>query len=218
MFFDSLGVKWDYEPEGYDLGEAGRYLPDFFLPALDVWVEIKGKYPDADEIKKAKALAAQSEQEVHIFFGGMAEPTGQKVDGKTEVSGGTRALAVGLKSNRWPKLPQKPMTSIWCQCTTCKAVGIIGIRLDGSPHRSICECVGPSLSPMGERLLTAYAAARSARFEFGQSGARKAPNPKTTPIRGVPVFKPARSRPAEGPLPKWTPVDNGHRANWESEA
>lgn len=29
VFFDALGIKWEYEPEGYDLGEAGWYLPDF---------------------------------------------------------------------------------------------------------------------------------------------------------------------------------------------
>lgn len=28
VFFDSLGLQWDYEPEGFEL-DAGRYLPDF---------------------------------------------------------------------------------------------------------------------------------------------------------------------------------------------
>lgn len=41
VFFDTLGVKWEYEKEGYDLGAAGRYLPDFWLPNEQVWVEIK---------------------------------------------------------------------------------------------------------------------------------------------------------------------------------
>ena len=31
VFFDSLGIKWQYELEGFDLGEAGWYLPDFFI-------------------------------------------------------------------------------------------------------------------------------------------------------------------------------------------
>jgi hypothetical protein len=43
VFFDALGVKWEYEPEGFDLGkEAGWYLPDFFLPELGYWIEVKG--------------------------------------------------------------------------------------------------------------------------------------------------------------------------------
>lgn len=41
VFFDALGTKWDYEPEGFDLGEAGWYLPDFWLPTLELWVEVK---------------------------------------------------------------------------------------------------------------------------------------------------------------------------------
>lgn len=41
VFFDTLGVKWEYEKEGYDLGEHGWYLPDFWLPQSKSWVEIK---------------------------------------------------------------------------------------------------------------------------------------------------------------------------------
>lgn len=44
VFFTALGLRWEYEPEGFDLGSAGWYLPDFFLPDLNndgVWVEVK---------------------------------------------------------------------------------------------------------------------------------------------------------------------------------
>ena len=41
VFFDSLGLKWEYEPEGFELGEAGWYLPDFYLPELNCWAEVK---------------------------------------------------------------------------------------------------------------------------------------------------------------------------------
>lgn len=45
VFFDSLGVRWLYEPQGYDVGNAW-YLPDFWLPDLAVWVEVKGRFGD----------------------------------------------------------------------------------------------------------------------------------------------------------------------------
>lgn len=32
VFFDALGVEWEYEAEGFDLGNEGFYLPDFWLP------------------------------------------------------------------------------------------------------------------------------------------------------------------------------------------
>lgn len=43
MFFDAMGIKYEYEPEGYDLGELGWYLPDFWLPEHRWHVEVKGK-------------------------------------------------------------------------------------------------------------------------------------------------------------------------------
>lgn len=32
VFLDSLGVVWQYEPQGFDLGDGLTYLPDFYLP------------------------------------------------------------------------------------------------------------------------------------------------------------------------------------------
>ena len=43
VFFDELGINYQYEPEGFDLGDGYYYLPDFYLTDDDVWVEIKGK-------------------------------------------------------------------------------------------------------------------------------------------------------------------------------
>jgi hypothetical protein len=39
---DSLETKWEYESKEIDLGELGIYVPDFYIPAWDVYVEIKG--------------------------------------------------------------------------------------------------------------------------------------------------------------------------------
>lgn len=46
VFFDTLGVKWEYEPQGYDVPTATGsqpYLPDFRLPDLSMFVEVKGE-------------------------------------------------------------------------------------------------------------------------------------------------------------------------------
>lgn len=43
MFFDTLGVRWEYEKEGYFVPGHGRYLPDFWLPDLNLWYEVKGE-------------------------------------------------------------------------------------------------------------------------------------------------------------------------------
>jgi hypothetical protein len=31
VFFDALGIVWEYEKEGFEL-PSGRYLPDFWIP------------------------------------------------------------------------------------------------------------------------------------------------------------------------------------------
>jgi hypothetical protein len=44
MFFDTLGLHWEYEAEGYDLDKRGWYLPDFLIKSTgrwNYWVEIK---------------------------------------------------------------------------------------------------------------------------------------------------------------------------------
>jgi hypothetical protein len=56
VLLDNLGTEWRYESQGFDLGEAGRYLPDFFLPKHDLWLEIKGEEPDADDERKMRAF------------------------------------------------------------------------------------------------------------------------------------------------------------------
>lgn len=53
--FDDLGVEWLYEPEGYEL-DGENYLPDFYLPQLRAFVEVKGLLDRVGE-RKARALA-----------------------------------------------------------------------------------------------------------------------------------------------------------------
>lgn len=41
--FNDLGLNWEYEPQGYQVGEERRpYLPDFHLPDIGWWIEVKG--------------------------------------------------------------------------------------------------------------------------------------------------------------------------------
>ena len=41
IYFDALGVKYQYEPEGYLLPSGEKYLPDFFFPKYDAFGEVK---------------------------------------------------------------------------------------------------------------------------------------------------------------------------------
>lgn len=49
VFFDVLGIRWQYEPQGFHVGPRRRpYLPDFHLPALGWWIEVKGDHGRLD--------------------------------------------------------------------------------------------------------------------------------------------------------------------------
>lgn len=57
VFFDACGVEYEYEPEGYHLGNGLMYLPDFLLYGVqgrdggDLFVEVKGKMTETDALK-----------------------------------------------------------------------------------------------------------------------------------------------------------------------
>ena len=70
VFFDACGVNWEYEPEGFDLGDGLWYLPDLLLHDVvlayeydgrsyeysisKLWVEVKGDMREIDAKKILK--------------------------------------------------------------------------------------------------------------------------------------------------------------------
>lgn len=40
VYFDAIGLAWEYEPQGFDLGGVA-YLPDFYLPQVQAFAEVK---------------------------------------------------------------------------------------------------------------------------------------------------------------------------------
>lgn len=76
VFFDVLDVEWEYEKQGYDLGSLGWYLPDFYLPTLSMWVEIKGEKPTDQEQRKCRALRSLTERAVYLISGPPMDQSG----------------------------------------------------------------------------------------------------------------------------------------------
>lgn len=55
--FNDLGMRWEYEPQGYRVGEERRpYLPDFLLPDVGWWIEVKGSQDRLDMALLADAV------------------------------------------------------------------------------------------------------------------------------------------------------------------
>ena len=68
MFFDYLRVPWFYEYEGFEL-DGVRYLPDFYLPLLECWIEIKPVKPSGKERMKCERLAKATGTSTYLFWG-----------------------------------------------------------------------------------------------------------------------------------------------------
>lgn len=55
IYLDALGIEYSYEPETFDLGDGVYYLPDFYLPLFDSFMEIKPTLLHID--RRPEALA-----------------------------------------------------------------------------------------------------------------------------------------------------------------
>lgn len=141
VFFDALSVPWEYEKEGYDLGAAGWYLPDFWLPKVRVWIEIKGEQPTEIEMNKLAALTQAADDFGLIVCGTPREERCYLPDEKT-----------------WLIIPEEERGGIQSWWVWCD----IACHIDKHPdHKHSSDSVCP-------RIERAYTAARSARFEHGE--------------------------------------------------
>lgn len=67
-FFDAHEIDWQYEVEGYDLGDKIYYLPDFYLPQQDCFFEVKGVMNDFD-LEKIEKLHKFTKKDIFIGYG-----------------------------------------------------------------------------------------------------------------------------------------------------
>jgi hypothetical protein len=74
-YLDAKGVVWQYEPMTFYIGPSKSYhgktyTPDFYLPIYRTYVEIKGRYPRADQAKVA-AFKRTFPQLTHVVIKGL---------------------------------------------------------------------------------------------------------------------------------------------------
>lgn len=162
VFFDSLGVKWEYEPQGFVLPDGTHYLPDFHLTGLDTngdqmsfWFEIK---PDGVPVSyadrwKVVAFAKSVEPE---YAGAVFLCEGlPSLSPVADLKNDEKWMLWGKRRRPWWVDPHDPVNfEDWGDM-------IHKLMLD---HYQCGEG-----SPI-EDLMSAITAARSARFEHGESG------------------------------------------------
>jgi hypothetical protein len=69
-FLTELRIAWEYEPETFDLGPLGWYMPDFWIPEAKLFLEVKHSGElELAAIEKVRALARVTDRRVAIAHG-----------------------------------------------------------------------------------------------------------------------------------------------------
>lgn len=69
VFFDALGVEWEYEKEGFSLENGESYLPDFWLPKANMWAEVKPEAFTDRELRKCGYLVKMTDEPCLLLDG-----------------------------------------------------------------------------------------------------------------------------------------------------
>lgn len=173
VFLDYLAILWKYEPEGYIIEESeftkwfghegDAYLPDFFLPELNIYLEIKPEGPTehskfSEDVKKALAFGAYVCQGI---------PDEEDINPHGWIA---NDFDNAKADKKYSLLVPFDHGYDWCYCQSQKK---IGIEYEGRSDRLI-----PKEQKKDDRghnanaliIKEAWRAARTARFEHGQRG------------------------------------------------
>ena len=198
VFYNALGIQWQYEREGFDC-DGFFYLPDFYLPVQRYWIEVRGRMiDDMKDMDSLAFLCRKKEEKGFAFFGDIPYPypaagedckrlgfLGAMCD--SMVSCGTDLVHPPGAINVLDPFQFSPnergremFTPFWwCICPECSYLGVTAL---GDSRFLECGHGGcPEEGAMMRddhfpnsfdhpRIISAYRAARSARFEHGESG------------------------------------------------
>jgi hypothetical protein len=164
---DANRIQWTYEPETITLPSGATYIPDFWLPELGTWIEVKG--PGIPRVEKTVELA----QARACHCEGVC--TCQWPGGELVILGRTALPAAGTETGRRPpygyvnwETPHGP-SAYAATCRACTRTQWITLR---RPWR--CRACKHSL----EKQAAHRAVDRALRFVEGGPGLG---NPFATP-------------------------------------
>lgn len=189
VFFETAGIKWEYEPEGFET-PFGRYLPDFYLPEIrnGLWVEVKPSFGLKEHEQEKLIEVVRQTRKEGIFVRDIPSSDLQPYYDFPGVDdwSGWAIIQEGAEG-----VGAYDCAYVFCLCPWC---GKIGLEFDGRGAR-VCESSPPCFG-VGNRnknrpfdnfyysslshgdkaysynhpsLAKAYDAARSARFEHGET-------------------------------------------------
>jgi hypothetical protein len=154
VFFDALGIAYEYEKEGYDLGPLGWYLPDFWLPQLYCFAEVKPTAFSPEEFARAAGVGRTL-----------------LLEGAPDV----KLYRCTMPPDACGHIPRRPDT-----CFFCEDGGALVNLVYSAYKGQLWFDFGEGLevySPFMGKFQCAVDAARAARFEHGET-----PTPPRSPF------------------------------------
>ncbi len=162
VYFDELGFSWEYEKEGFDLGEGLFYLPDFYSPKYNLFLEVKSEEFTKLENDKCLRLAKLTNKKVAKLVG---LPSLNPVE-----------VIIPYKNNNCIKCGESDLSECNCNDVFIEnyAIEIIdAILLLNSPKESYVPlyfCTYMDDYSNNPIIHKAIHKAKCARFEHGESG------------------------------------------------
>lgn len=160
--FDAMGLRWEYEPEGFVLPSGKHYLPDFRVTLHNgafIWFEVKpegGRSPEFEAFMGASTVLARG-----VVLHDIPDPELVADD----------IFASGSEYECWFTAGDEPASSDYgyrfCACPNC---GAVGFEFEGRAARLRCDCemhqgLDRNHTPDHPKIVGAFADARGARFE-----------------------------------------------------
>lgn len=182
VFFDALGLKWEYEPQGFELSDGTLYLPDFKLlgpHGIHQWVEVKPT--ECAPIIKQQKFAAEVRDPLATCVVVCGDPMThfemQAVSAGDNDSPGLMCPRCGsLWDQKWQVLHMRHEVDYACQpCDETSPSGsgdpiVKGALAPMTTHKGYVVVETNAHDHMRADIKAAALKARSARFEHGESG------------------------------------------------
>lgn len=157
VMFDALGLEWEYEPEGFDLGGGVYYLPDFKVKlsgGTSEWFEVKGDTSNISIEECVKIFEFSKHHSLTILDGSPEVTVYQRYDSDDHILGSLSPAHIMADLQVLPALKLEQRAGYVLLASGCMWFDEHADFFNGG------TCV--------EYLETAVNKARSARFEHGE--------------------------------------------------
>ena len=152
VFFDEIGVTWEYEKEGYDL-DGDWYLPDFFVHEWNCFIEVKGDPMQLkDGLDKCMRLSKMINKWCFVLYGSPDHTMYQMIIPSTDHEFDVYSGA----DNPHKILQCRRCSGHWYCHIECLSYGEMGDCKHG--------CTSEKVPYLSEKLLNAHNKAKSYRF------------------------------------------------------